>query len=115
MLTRRNNSEIYSLDGKIEEHNKKVPGTDIEIIHTPGHDMFHCTFLVKTEKYGKVAIAADVFWWADGEEQKTDKESLLNRKDPYAKNEEQLLESRKKVLEVADYIIPGHGKMFKVE
>ena len=31
------------------------------------------------------------------------------------KNRKQLLTSRKKVLEIADYIIPGHGKMFKVK
>ena len=60
-------------------------------------------------------MAGDVFWWWDNEEQKTDKESLMARKDPYVKNKEQLNESRKKVLEIADYIIPGHGKMFKVE
>jgi len=62
-----------------------------------------------------VAIVSDVFWWSDEEEQKTDKESLMNHEDPYMKNKEELMESRKKVLEIADYIIPGHGKMFKVE
>ena len=106
---------IYSWDGKIEEHKGRVPGTDLQIIKTPGHDMFHCSVLVKTKKFGKVAIVADVFWWSDEEEQKTDKESLMKHKDPYVKNKKQLMESRKKVLELADYIVPGHGKMFKVE
>jgi glyoxylase-like metal-dependent hydrolase (beta-lactamase superfamily II) len=106
---------IYSWDGKIEDHEGKVPGTDIEIIKTPGHDMFHCSILVKTKKFGRVAIAADVFWWSDEEEQKNDMESLMNHKDPYVKNKEQLSSSRKKILEIADYVIPGHGKMFKVE
>jgi len=109
------NGEIYSWDGKIEAHGGKVPGTDIEIIKTPGHDMFHCSVLVKTEEFGKVAIVADVFWWRDDEEQKTDYESLINKEDPYMKNEEELKESRRKVLEIADWIIPGHGKMFKVK
>ncbi len=109
------NSEIYSFDGKIEEHEGRVPGTDIEIIPTPGHDMFHCSVVVDTKDFGKVVIAADVFWWADNEEQKIDKESLMNHKDPYMKNEEQLKNSRKKILEIADYIIPGHGKMFKIQ
>jgi hypothetical protein len=27
----------------------------------------------------------------------------------------QLIESRKKILNIADYIIPGHGKIFKVD
>jgi hypothetical protein len=30
-------------------------------------------------------------------------------------DEKALKESRKKILEIADYIIPGHGKMFKVK
>ena len=109
------NSDICSWDGKIEAHDGKVPGTDIEIIRTPGHDMFHCSVLVKTNEFGKVIIAGDVFWWEDSQEQKTDKESLMKHKDPYMKNEEELTNSRKKILELADYIIPGHGKMFKVE
>ncbi len=108
-------SNTYNLDGKIGEHNGKIPNTDIEIIKTPGHDPFHCSVLVNDNKLGKVVIASDVFWWADDEEQKTDKESLMTHEDPYVKNKEQLSESRKKVLEIADYIIPGHGKMFEVK
>jgi glyoxylase-like metal-dependent hydrolase (beta-lactamase superfamily II) len=106
--------EIYSWDGKIEKFDGKIPGTDIEIIRTPGHDMFHCSVLVKTEEFGGVVVAGDVFWWENGEQQKTDKESLMKHIDPYVKNEEDLINSRKKVLEITDYIIPGHGKMFKV-
>lgn len=106
------NGEIYSFDGKIESHNGKVPGTDIEIIKTPGHDMFHCSVLVDTEKFGKVAIVADVFWWSDDEKQETDTQSLLEHVDPYVKNKEELMASRKIVLELADYIIPGHGTPF---
>jgi glyoxylase-like metal-dependent hydrolase (beta-lactamase superfamily II) len=60
-----------------------------------------------------VVVAGDVFWWADREEQKTDRESLLFHKDPFAKDEKALLASRRKILELADWIIPGHGKMFK--
>jgi len=109
------NEDIYSFDGKIKGHDNKVPGTDIKIIKTPGHDLFHCSVLVKTKEFGQVAIVSDVFWWSDEEEQKTDKESLMNHEDPYVKNKEELMKSRKKVLEIADYIIPGHGKMFKVK
>jgi glyoxylase-like metal-dependent hydrolase (beta-lactamase superfamily II) len=108
-------SSIYTFDGEIRDHEGKVPETEIKLIKTPGHDQFHCSVLVDDEKLGKVVIAADIFWWADDEEQKTDKKSLMEHKDPYIKNEEQLKQSRKKVLELADYIIPGHGKMFKVE
>ena len=109
------NSDIYSFDGKIGGHEGRVPNTDIEIIKTPGHDQFHCSVLVKTEDLGKVIIAGDVFWWADEEEQKTDKQSLLKHEDPYVKDEKALKESRERILNLADYIIPGHGEMFKVE
>ncbi len=109
------NSDIYSFDGKIGGHEGRVPNTDIEIIKTPGHDQFHCSVLVKTEDLGKVIIAGDVFWWTDEEEQKTDKQSLLKHEDPYVKDEKALKESRERILNLADYIIPGHGEMFKVK
>jgi glyoxylase-like metal-dependent hydrolase (beta-lactamase superfamily II) len=76
---------------------------NIKIIKTPGHADNSLSFLIKTDK-GLVAIVGDVFWKKDFPE-----------KDPYANDLEKLAESRKKVLELADYIIPGHGKMFKVE
>ena len=109
------NSDIYSFDGKISGHEGRVPNTDIEIIKTPGHDQFHCSVLVKTEDLGKVIIAGDVFWWTDEEEQKTDKQSLLKHEDPYVKDEKALKESRERILNLADWVIPGHAGMFKVK
>lgn len=91
-----------------------IPKTNIKVIETPGHAHEHTSLLVETEK-GKVAVAGDVFWWTDDEEQKTDTESLLKHEDPFVKDRKALMKSRKKLLEIADYIIPGHGKMFKVE
>jgi glyoxylase-like metal-dependent hydrolase (beta-lactamase superfamily II) len=95
------------------EFEKHTLGKDIEIIETPGHVLEHLSLLVDTPK-GKIAIAGDVIWWVEGEEQVLD----INQKDhSQAKgmDMEKLVESRKKLLELADYIIPGHGKMFKVE
>lgn len=106
------NELVYDQDREYE-HGRTVPGTDLQIISTPGHDPFHCSLVVSTEK-GTVVVAGDVFWWKDGEEQKTDHRSLLEHKDPYVKDEKALLESREKILEVANWVIPGHGKMFKV-
>jgi len=106
-------SVIYSND-KETEYSGNIPKTDIEVLPTPGHADEHCSLLIETEK-GKVVIAADVFWWMDNEEQKIDIESLMQHEDAYANNKKLLSESREKVLEIADYIIPGHGKMFKVE
>lgn len=95
----------------ILEFDKHVLGKDIEIIETPGHVLEHLSLLVNTS-IGKVAIVGDVIWWTEGEKQIFD----VNQKDrSQAKgmNMEKLIESRKKILKVADWIIPGHGSMFK--
>ncbi|MCX6803973.1 MAG: MBL fold metallo-hydrolase [Candidatus Diapherotrites archaeon] len=89
-----------------------LPGTNIEVVSTPGHAYEETTLFVST-KEGIVAIAEDLFWWEDGL-QKNDYNSLLNNEDQFMKNKEQLLASRKLVLKKADFVIPGHGKMFKV-
>lgn len=75
---------------------------NIEIIETPGHSYDGLTMLVETEK-GKVAIAGDLWWSKRGPEN-----------DPYASDADKLKRSRAEVLKLADYIIPGHGGIFKV-
>lgn len=102
---------VYDED-KEYEHGGKVPGTNLKILPTPGHEKSHGSLIVPTEK-GIVVVAGDVWWWKTSYKQKTDRESLLNLKDMYVKDKRALLESRKKILEIADWIIPGHGKMFK--
>lgn len=76
------------------------PSRNIKMINTPGHSKDGTTLLVETEE-GTVAICGDVFW----------KENYPN-KDPYAVDAGKLEDSRKKVLSLADYIIPGHGGVF---
>jgi len=98
---------IYKKD-KETEYEGVIPGTKVKVIPTPGHAHEHCALLVKTDK-GNVVIAADVFWWMDNEKQKVD----INKEDPFTKDKKALVKSRKKILEVADWIIPGHGEMFK--
>lgn len=107
-----NPEEIYDGD-KQTEHNNKIPDTDLEIIQTPGHSPEHCSLVVPTEE-GTYAIAGDVFWWMDDEEQKID----IEKKDeahPEEVDMKKLIESRKQLLKLGDYIIPGHGGMFKVK
>jgi len=76
---------------------------DIKIIKTPGHNYDGITILVKTEK-GIVAVCGDIFW----------KENYPE-KDPYATDDKKLKENRRKILELADYIVPGHAGMYKVK
>ena len=87
-----------------------LPETDIEVVKTPGHSPEHASLVVNTNE-GKYVVAADVFWWKAGEEQKVD----IEKPDDFASDISALKENRRKVLEIADFIIPGHGKMFKVE
>ena len=98
---------------KQDLHEGKIPGTNIIIMKTPGHTMDHASLVVPVK--GKTyVVAGDVFWWAENEEQLTDRKSLLNKKDPLAVDEKALRKSREDILEIADFIIPGHGKMFEV-
>jgi glyoxylase-like metal-dependent hydrolase (beta-lactamase superfamily II) len=75
---------------------------DIKIIKTPGHNYDCISLLVKTAN-GVVAIVGDVFW-KDGEP----------KDDPYATDKKLLKQSREKILACSDWIIPGHGSMYKV-
>ena len=81
---------------------------DVKVIETPGHTNDSISVVVDSE-IGKVVIAGDAMSseeWLD-----------LNKKG----NIDLLYDvdkfdiSRKKILEIADWIVPGHGKMFKVE
>lgn len=103
---------LYNNDLMLE-FDKNILGKDIEILETPGHVSEHLSLLVSTPK-GKIALAGDCLWWAKEEEQIVD----VNKKDdshPKDLNMKKLIESRKKLLKIADYIIPGHGKMFKTK
>lgn len=75
---------------------------NIEIINTPGHSEDSITILVKNTKDGVIAICGDVFF--------KENHSGVDR---HATDREKLEESRKLVLSLANYVIPGHGKMFK--
>ncbi|MDP2908357.1 MAG: MBL fold metallo-hydrolase [Nanoarchaeota archaeon] len=102
---------VYQKD-VITKHDGVIPDTDLKVIRTPGHMEEHCSLIVETEK-GIYAVAGDVFWWSENEKQEIDINKPDN--DPEHMNIQKLIASRKKILELADYIIPGHGKMFKIE
>lgn len=102
-----NSYEIYTNDEQIE-HQGKIQNTPLQIIETPGHSEDGISLIVKADD-GTYAIVGDVFWWMDNEKQKVD----IERPDQAHKGDiNGLIESRKKILEIADFIIPGHGKIF---
>lgn len=101
---------VYESDSLIE-FPANILGDEVEIVNTPGHVNEHLSLVVKTER-GRVAIAGDTIWWIDNEEQVF----RLDQKDHNQAIDldmEKLIQSRKKLLEIADWIVPGHGKMFK--
>jgi len=79
---------------------------NIKILATPGHDSTSISLVVTTED-GKVAICGDVFWKENYPQDPYD--------DTYADNYDKLIENRAKILEMADWIIPGHGPMYRTK
>ena len=98
---------VYDQDLMIK-FDKHILGPHTEIISTPGHVDDHISLLVNTCK-GVVAIAGDVFWWPAGEKQYPD-----NPVSPDGTDHQKLAESQAILMRMADFIIPGHGKMFRV-
>jgi glyoxylase-like metal-dependent hydrolase (beta-lactamase superfamily II) len=75
---------------------------NVKVIRTPGHySSDDCSVIVKSEK-GIIIITGDLFW------------SSQDDLPPFIHDEKQLKKSRSKILKMADFIIPGHGNMFKV-
>lgn len=77
----------------------------IEVINTPGHSIEDISVTVRT-KNGIVVVAGDIF-----EDEKDANESWK----VFSKYPKKQVESRKKILAIADFIVPGHGKMFKLK
>ena len=73
----------------------------VKIIRTPGHTAEDASLVVDAEDGTYVFTHV---WW---------NEKMEPEIDPLAEDHTKLLESRKKIMEIADYIIPGHGSMFK--
>lgn len=78
----------------------------IQVLRTPGHDYTGITLLVSTSE-GVIAICGDVFWKENFPDEATD--------DLYASDPKKLEESRKLVIKISDWIIPGHAGIYKVQ
>lgn len=89
-----------------------IPGTAIEVMATPGHSVEHHSLLVKTDK-GMICVAEDVWWWEDGQQKSDTVDQLMKAEDPFMTDAKALKKSRQQILKRADWIIPGHGEMFR--
>ncbi len=81
---------------------------DVQVMKTPGHTLDSVSVLVKTSE-GLVAIVGDLF-----EREEDIEQPELWKVTAGSEDEKKQEESRKKVLNIADYIVPGHGPIFKV-
>lgn len=77
---------------------------NIKVLYTPGHDYTGLTLFATTQD-GVVAVCGDIFWKKDY--------PLEPQDDSYASDFKKLKESREMVLKMADWIVPGHGEMYK--
>lgn len=74
---------------------------NVRITKTPGHALEDISIIVNNTEFGIIAVIGDLFW-RGGDNKLTQVESP-----------EKLVASRKKILKIADRLIPGHGEMFK--
>lgn len=74
---------------------------NIRIVKTPGHALEDISIIVNNTEFGIISVIGDLFW--RGGDNK-----LLQIESP-----ENLAISRKKILLISDYLIPGHGEMFE--
>ena len=94
------------------------PDLSILVIKTPGHCEEHASLLVPTADMNMVCIAGDLFWWTEEQPpastELSKEELMVLPSDDGLSNPAITTESRKKILRVADFIIPGHGPMIRV-
>jgi glyoxylase-like metal-dependent hydrolase (beta-lactamase superfamily II) len=97
---------IYASDNWLSGGDGHEITKDVKIVHSPGHTDEDATLLVSNvtniPDKNPCTVAICHLWWY---------EDMDN--DPTAKNMDQLRQSREKILKMTDFIVPGHGKMFR--
>lgn len=94
--------DIFQLSEELLLKGKRQLTPNIQLRATPGHTNECLCVIVKTAD-GVVAIAGDLFVKAQVE------------KGLFVEDEQLWQKSRLSIIKLADYIIPGHGPMFKVQ
>jgi len=57
-------------------------------------------------------VAGDLFWWDTKDEQEKTRTGIITHQDPFAFDQALLEKERERLLDLADIIIPGHGRPF---
>lgn len=76
-----------------------APG--VTVLRTPGHTDEDASLVIEAADATYVLTHV---WW---------NEAMQPEVDPLAEDAAALIDSRQRVLEIADFIIPGHGRMFE--
>jgi len=92
----------FIVDFDIVNKGKNVITSNVYIKSTPGHALDEGSVIVNTED-GKVAIAGDLFF-----NDQSERNIFIHEKKDFVK-------SREEIIALADFIVPGHGNMFKVK
>ena len=92
----------FIVDYDIINKGKNIITPNVYIKSTPGHALDEGSVIVKTED-GIVAIAGDLFF------------NDQNERNIFVHDKKDFETSRREILKLADYIIPGHGGMFEVK
>lgn len=96
---------IYASDKWLDGGDGYHITPNVKIMHTPGHTRQDATLVVTNvaniKQKNPCTVAICHLWWHQGKQD-----------DPTAEDMKRLNQSRQKVLELADFIVPGHGPMF---
>jgi glyoxylase-like metal-dependent hydrolase (beta-lactamase superfamily II) len=91
--------EKFVVDFDILAKKKNIISPNVYIIPTPGHSEDACSVIVN----GIIAVSGDLFVTKQVE------------KNIYVSDQKEYKKSAKKILAMVDYIVPGHGTMFKIK
>jgi glyoxylase-like metal-dependent hydrolase (beta-lactamase superfamily II) len=117
--------EKYNLDFTGVKDGEKI-ADGVRVMHTPGHTSHHSSLLLETEKLrysemdksgGRITGIGSVKVVVAGDAVVTPAYYLMGRIWSYNadfSSEEKAVESMRKIEKIADFIVPGHGGMFRV-
>lgn len=98
----------YYINCNFSDGEEYIINDKVKVIPTPGHTLQDVTVIVETVDNKVIAITGDLF------EKYEDLEDDSIWKNAGSDCEQLQIENREKILRIVDYIVPGHGPMFKI-